>query len=372
MTTVSIIRKSMPRKPPAKRLFSGMAGSPLAHEENTQRPAQAPKQLLLKCSVPECNKYISLPVGTPNPTFTCKQHRDLIPKKKIYVDEMFCTRHAKPLPCPRCEEETHRWMKFTEQSQRAHLMNQVLGTAWNNVAKQAKVFPVPDIGNWPKIDSGYNTEAYRHEINTGLRYAKTVLLDFPNSWKGFDDLKQIVDIEVWLASRQYGTKMNGAIAYTIAKNQAGRFLTNQIKEQTITVENPDGSIVLDEFGKPVKIPRSLSFDHKGIEQDGKPKEISDVEETIGTRPDVRRNGQAFVQEEDERKAWMDDIRRKIPLLEKLVSSYFGAKRAVGEALLENPEATVRDVPGVPRSTAARIRQAVLAEFRAIVDDSHAP
>jgi hypothetical protein len=39
MTTASI--KIMPRKPPAKRLFSGMAGSPLAHvnEESTAEPA---------------------------------------------------------------------------------------------------------------------------------------------------------------------------------------------------------------------------------------------------------------------------------------------------------------------------------------------
>jgi len=128
-------------------------------------------------------------------------------------------------------------------------MNQVLGTAWNEVAKKAKVFPVPEIGDWSKIDSAYNTEAYRHEINTGLRYARTVLSDFPNSWKGFDDLRQIVDIEVWLRSGKYGEKMNGAIAYTIAKYQGRRFLRNQIKEQTITVENPNGSSALDESGE---------------------------------------------------------------------------------------------------------------------------
>src|SRR5258708_30008037 len=34
-------RKPMPRKPPAKRLFSGMAGSPLARvEDNAQKPVQ--------------------------------------------------------------------------------------------------------------------------------------------------------------------------------------------------------------------------------------------------------------------------------------------------------------------------------------------
>jgi hypothetical protein len=43
MTTVPITRKSVPRKPPAKRLFSGMAGSPLSKIiEPTAKPAQSP------------------------------------------------------------------------------------------------------------------------------------------------------------------------------------------------------------------------------------------------------------------------------------------------------------------------------------------
>jgi hypothetical protein len=369
--TTAPIRKPVPKKPPAKRLFTGVAGSPLAGE-NTEKPVQGSqtKGLLVKCSVPECYKYIFLPAGKPSFIFICKQHRDQAPKKKIYVDEMFCTRHAKPEPCPRCDEEAHRWMRFGEQNRYAHLMNQFLGTAWGKVAEQTKVFPVPPVGDWKSIDSSYDAEKYRHEINTGLRYAKSLLREFPESWKGFDDLKQITDIEIWLASRKYGAKMNGAIAYTIAKNQAGRFLKNQINEQMIVVENSNGSIVLDESGKPMKVRRSLSFDDKGTDENGEPKDISDVEETIGTRSDVRHNyTEVFVREEHERKAWMDDIRRKIPLLEKLVSSWFGTKRAVGEALLENPECSVRDIPGVPKSTAARVRQAVLAEFRAIIDDS---
>ena len=41
MTTAPTIRKPVPRKPPAKRLFSGMAGSPLAQvNEPTAEPAQ--------------------------------------------------------------------------------------------------------------------------------------------------------------------------------------------------------------------------------------------------------------------------------------------------------------------------------------------
>jgi len=181
-----------------------------------------------------------------------------------------------------------------------------------------------------------------------------LLKDFADNWKGFDDLRQIVDIEIWRATKKYKNGMNGAIAYTIARNQAGRFLKNQIEEQTVQLENLDGTPVLDEFGKPKRIPRHVSFDDKGTEEDGEPRETSLVEEKIVTR----------LSSEETRKAWVGDIRRKMPLLEKLVRSWIGAKKAVGKALLEDPESTVRDVPGVPKSTAARVRKTVLVEFRA--------
>jgi hypothetical protein len=264
-------------------------------------------------------------------------------------------RHAKKHPCPRCQERIDFWIRYAIASEHAHALNNLLHGKWAKVAEKANVRPVPPVGDWKSIDSAYDTNKFRHEINTGLRYAKTVLGDFPG--KDFDDLKQITEIEVWLASQKYGLEMNGAIAYTIAKNQAGRFLKDQIKEQTVTVENTDGSVALDEFGKPMKIPRFLSFDDKGAEDDGEPREASLAEESIAVEHDL-----------EQKKAWMDDIRRKIPLLEKLVSSWFGAKRAVGEALLENPECSVRDIPGVPKSTAARVRLAVLTEFRAVVND----
>jgi hypothetical protein len=332
---------------------------PCPHCVLAAKPAQAP--------TPE---IVAEPAQTPPAAVAAQKsaltNRELLsrvrkPQKRVLVpvEQLYCMRHAKKHPCPRCEERTDFWIRAAIASQQAHALNSLLHGKWTNVAEKANVRPVPPVGDWKSIDSAYDTEKFRHEINTGLRYAKTVLRDFPG-WKGFDDLKQITNIEVWLASKKYGPKMNGAIAYTIAKNQAGRFLTDQIKEQMVTVENPDGSIVLDESGKPMKISRSLSFDDTSV-----------VEEAIGMRSDVRHNGQVFVREE-ERKAWMDDIRRKIPLLERLVGSWFGAKRAVGEALLENPECSVRDIPGVPRSTAARVRLAVLAEFRAVVDDSPIP
>lgn len=259
--------------------------------------------------------------------------------------------HAQKHPCSRCIEAEVFWMGMAKQAEFAAFLNSTLKKSWTEIAVKAKVQPVPPVGDWGVLDSGYDTEIFRKEINTGLRYSKSVLKDFPDSWKGFGDLRQIVDIEIWKATKHYKQEMNGAIAYTIAKNQAGRFLRNQINEQTVTLENLDGTPVLDEFGEPRKISRHISLDDRGFEEDGAARETSLVEETIATSG------------EEEKKAWMDDIRRKMPLLEKLVSGWFGAKRTIGEALLENPEATVRDFPGVPKSTAHRIRQAVLKEFQ---------
>ena len=278
-----------------------------------------------------------------------------IPKSiKVPVEQVYCLIHAKPKPCPTCFQDEHRHTQFVEHNELMRLFNQIVLDEWKQAAKAQKLQHVPAVGDWNALDVGYDAEVYRKEINTGLRYTKRLLTDFADSWKGFDDLRQIVDIEIWKASRHYKERMNGALAYTIAKNQAGRFLKDQIEEQTIQLENSDGTCVLDEFGKPRRIPRHISLDDKETEEDGEPRETSLVEEKIVTR----HSG------EETRKAWVGDIRRKIPLLEKLVSSWIGAKKAVGEALLKDPESTVRDVPGVPKSTAARVRKTVLAEFRA--------
>jgi hypothetical protein len=281
------------------------------------------------------------------------------PKERVLapVEQVVCMRHAKPHPCPRCVEEEVWAMKFDEQTQLAKLINETLGTTWSRVAQHVKVSPVPQVGDWSKIDEAYNTETYRKEINTGLRYARKLLKNFADSWQGFDDLRQIVDIEIWMATTKYKDKMNGAIAYTIAKNQAQRFLKNQINEQTVTLENPDGTPVINEFGEQVKITRFMSFDDKGLNEEGEPAETSAVENRISIE-------RAEAANEDK---WIDLIvGENISALEALVRTWFGAKRAVGEAILKNPECTVRDIPGVPKSTAARVRKAVIVEFRAAI------
>lgn len=267
--------------------------------------------------------------------------------------QAYCFTHEFFEPCTVCLLNEFRVEKFNEQEK---LIKQVLQDQWEQAAKLQQLLHVPKVGDWTSLDAGYNTETFRKEINIGLRYTRKLLQDYPG-WQDSNDLRQVVDLEIWMATKKYKDKMNGAIAYTIAKNQGRRFLKNQINEQTVPVEWPDGTLVLDDFGKPMTIPRCVSFDDRGYEEDGKPREVSPVEEAIAT------------ESIETKRTWMDDIRRKLPLLEALIKTWSGAKRTVAEALLENPESTVRDIPGVPRSTAARTRKVVVEEFRKIISSS---
>jgi len=362
------------RKPPCPHCALTAKPAVTVLDGPEEIPAANPEVSALMPNVPVTEPEIPNVIPEPSTAAPIPKQSFLTPRH--WIPDMpgpYCLRHGKKRPCPGCQEisyEETKWTQSVDEYVGGDLFEKWTASVtpafhgkWVKSAKKAKL-RIPEV---TITNPNYDPEQFRKEIDMGLIYTKRVLRDFP-SYLTVEDLKQITELEVWVASQHYAEKMNGAIAYTIAKYQGKRFLKNQIEEQTIAVENPDGSVALDEFGKPMKIPRFLSFDDKGIEEDGSPRETSLAEESIvlKARPDARHNGQALIQIE-EKKAWVDDIRSKIPVLEKLVSGWFGTKRIVGDILLKNPEATVRDFPGVPKSTAARVRQAVLAEFRAVVD-----
>lgn len=350
----TIIRKPLPRKLPAKRLHYGVVGLPPEPEIVAERKS-AIKNRPAK----------SGPIAKQ--TFRTPRH--WIPDQP----GPYCLRHGKKRPCSGCNEipyEETKWTESVEQFVDGELFDKWTASItpafhgkWVESAKKAKL-RVPEV---TITNPNYDPEQFRREIEMGLIYARKVLKDFP-SYMTFEDLKQIAELEVWLASQHYADKMNGAIAYTIAKYQGKRFLKNQIEEQTIAVENPNGSSALDESGQPMRIQRFLSFDDKG-EEDGEPREISVVAEEASLKRDgytrIKQNGQSIFVPNN--KAWVSDVQRKLPVLEALVQTWHGAKRAVGEALLKDPNTAVRDIPGVPRSTAARVRRGVLIEFRKIMD-----
>jgi hypothetical protein len=211
-----------------------------------------------------------------------------------------------------------------------------------------------------------DVDTYREEINKGLRYARVLRAKggFATSWRDLNDLKQTVDIEIAAAAKRYEGGMNPALAYTIAKNQAGKFLTNQIKEQDVQVEDEFGEPILDEFGEEKRVARYEFLDDKRTAEDGF-SETSRIEDKIVMAAQPPPTDPTL----DKLISDLDKLDRSLPSLWRLVDGWIpgSAKRIVGEVLLKDPYATVRDFPGVPKSTAARVLKVVKVEFKALLD-----
>jgi DNA-directed RNA polymerase specialized sigma24 family protein len=266
----------------------------------------------------------------------------------IPADVVYCLRHAKRHPCLVCVQDE---LRAREYSERKELLRRFNASSAPDVAAPATPLPATHVAARRAVAQSYSVDKYRNEINLALKHTRVLLRGFATSWRDASDLKQIVDIEIWKAVLHYEDRMTPELAYTIAKNQAKKFLKQQRGEQSSVVTTPDGP-VLDEFGEPKRVNRFESLDDKGSNEDCEPRETSRVEEQIvlaALPPEVN--------------PALDKLTRDLPLLQRLVAGWFGAKRIVGEVLLKTPDATVRDFPGVPKTTASRVRKVVLAEFR---------
>jgi DNA-directed RNA polymerase specialized sigma24 family protein len=267
----------------------------------------------------------------------------------IPADVVYCLTHAKRHPCPVCVQDELRACEHRERDALLQRFN--ASPALDVTAPAIALQPPSHVAERSAVLRRYNVNKYRNEINLALKHARVLLKGFAASWRDAGDLKQIVDIEIWKAVLHYEDRMTPELAYTIAKNQAKKFLKQQRGEQSSVVTTPDGP-VLDEFGEPRRVNRFESLDERGLNEDGESRETSRLEEEIVLAvlpPEVN--------------PALDKLTRDLPLLQRLVAGWFGAKRIVGEVLLKTPDATVRDFPGVSKTTASRVRKVVLAEFR---------
>lgn len=200
-----------------------------------------------------------------------------------------------------------------------------------------------------QVDPDYDTEVYRTEIRKALAHVREYLKGSEGQ-KDFEDLKQVADFEIWKATKRYGSEMNAKLAYTIADKQARRFLKILIEEPAGMREFPK-----DEDGKALPAVR-LSFQDQKLTDDGEELAASEAEVAVlnkyGTPEEAPDYAEAFA------------LCR--PQLEQLVRSWFGTKRLVGEALLKDITVSVRGIPGVPKSTAARVQKIVLEEFKSLI------
>jgi len=293
------------------------------------------------------------PVSAPGPVLVkpWKKHvRILVP-----AEELFCLVHARKKPCERCEEEYERGRRICNSSF-GYALNQARGgrdaILSNLEPARPTELPAVSLDDF-KADFSYDAEKYRKEINKALSYAMELLRSFPN-WKDSGDLVQTVDFELYKACKHYGDKMNNALAYSIAKNQARKFLKQQIVEQKVTAEGGFGNVEKDEFGRDKTVNRWCSFGDRGKDEESEPAEISSAEKTVS------QEDQDAAQAREKEQEFGEEVAQR---LIRLVASWHGVKRLVGESLLADPETTVRDIPGVPKSTAGRLRKVILNEFR---------
>jgi hypothetical protein len=162
------------------------------------------------------------------------------------------------------------------------------------------------------------SDAISKAIKNGLAHARRILFDYKEEGRrNYKDLRQIVDIEVWKATLKYGRRMNQKLAFVIAQNQANKFL----------------AILANE-------PRKISLVAESI---AAPETGSSLSVASGFYPD-----------------W-----NSVPGVPELVKTWHGVKRKVADHLLQDSKVSVREIPGVPKSTVSRVRKIVLEEFKKV-------
>lgn len=381
-------------------------------------PSRKPPKRFLAGSSLNAPEPVLVPVAPAPPKASIPAVKKPVVKIKVPVEQVYCMRHGQKRPCLQCADDERRDIQFQTRWEAGRTFNKLRERVLGEVAKSAGIRPDQKCVHgvylykhycgfcaWEIIDPGYNPEIYRVEINKALRYAKDVLKNGENfikrpslkveereakleGQKDFEDLKCIVDIEIWKTVKKYEGKMSAALAYTVAKNQAGKYLSKRIDEQTILVEDADGNPMLDEFGieagyngaelkkeseNPDASPedrrvakelleryavrkfRFISMDVKGEDEEGEPAETSAVENKIAMSSAAEPND------------WFQEFIKGggCESLRQLAVAWHGDKRLVAEAMLK-PGFTVRSVPGVDKSKVSRIRQVVLKEFKSFI------
>lgn len=246
---------------------------------------------------------------------------------------------------------------------------------------------------WEKIDLTYNPKFYQAEITKALSNARRSLRGLEGD-KDFADVKMLVDIEVWKATKKYGAEMNQSLAYIVARNTAQKFLADMIAEQTIFIgldlqfatpkdcedaarllqqcedeqalellandKNADpedrktAQRLINDHG--VRVPRFASMDVMVQNEKGEAGDVSAAELEIHEQEEREAACAPDVSEtfEDNRLA-----------LAALVATWRGDKKKVGEAML-GPDFSTRNVPGLDKSKVSRLYQVVVREFKTLI------
>jgi hypothetical protein len=352
----------------------------------------------------------------------------------------FCKAHDCPTPCAVCVVES--WVvdkqaeKEVQRFAEVQRINEVSNSIWAEVLQKYKADQRARFGekcdhghlcateycnvcSIRLIDPNYNPNTYQTQIARALKNAKRVFggverrvrhirdedgnpvfgsENLTEGQKNFAEIEMLVDLEIWKACRAYGEEMNAALAYRVARNTAGRFISDLIDDQTIVVDiawefmtpeicqkaealvaevGLDGLLrlsrddradaeerkfakqIINEYGE--RSPRFESLDAPNeLASDMNDGETTSAVEYKFRQQEEQNAGRAPIS------ADLFDIHRDS--LAALVASWRGDLRKVGEAVLAGTF-TVRGVPGVSKSTAGRSYQKVTAAFRSHIAKS---
>src|SRR6266566_3651703 len=246
------------------------------------------------------------------------------------------------------------WREDQRKLQRSSFADK-LREEWSGLASEAGIRPDQkcvhghylhefycDVCRLSPIDPDYNFNKYRTEIEKAIGFAKSHFTD-PEGRKNLKDMKQAIDMEMWRASKHYGDKMNELLAYKVAENAKNKFIKELIEHTSGLTEVPKDA--------PPRVVEPL------IQENAQGEEFIPCETDAKDMP--RPEDREASDEAESQRAWTD---KNIASLRTLVSRWYGDKKKVALAMLK-PGFTVRTVDGVPKSTVARIRSVVLAEFR---------
>jgi len=192
-----------------------------------------------------------------------------------------------------------------------------------------------------QIPTEYDPQTYEAEIKKVLGHSSLYWMKQSDR----EDLKQAIHIELWDAIKRYTDKMTPALAYTIAWNHVTKCIDKRAKES--------------EF---------VSIDDKPERKDDE-SEISKAEELIFKRDVEGVRGWEFDKNNPLKMSnpgsWEQALRERDGFsgLKDLICTWTGIKRFVADAVLVNPNMTIDDLPGIPRSTVHRWREIILKEFK---------
>jgi DNA-directed RNA polymerase specialized sigma24 family protein len=196
---------------------------------------------------------------------------------------------------------------------------------------------LPDVA-----DSVLSTEKLEECIAKALNHSDIRWLKGKSTHDGTnqEDLAQVIRLEISQATERRGG-MNAALAYTIARNQIFKFLRENEKEKG-----------------------QLSLDDTKENNEGKEDEESYAASILNRRGS---EGVRNANDLNDRNCF-HDLKRALEehggmtALRKLVDTFYGTKRKIAEAILNNPDIGVCDIPGIPKSTVSRVLQVVKREF----------